>query len=121
VIENDRALSTDGWDDETLFLLDAYDPVLRGGTGQTVDWTRAAAIAARRRVILSGGLRPENVARAITTIHPYAVDVSSGVEEAPGRKDPVKLRAFLRAVGAIRPGPLEVAAVSGSVARSEPA
>jgi phosphoribosylanthranilate isomerase len=115
-----KALSTENndtgydgdWDMDTVLLLDAYDPVLRGGTGRTVDWRRAAAIAASRRVILSGGLRPANVSLAVTTIRPYAVDVSSGVEEAPGRKDPEKLRAFMTAVGTIRPGPLLVTAAA---------
>lgn len=75
-------------------LLDAVDPVKRGGTGRRVDWTIAAAIARSRRVILSGGLHAGNVADAIAAVHPYAVDVSSGVESAPGKKDPAKLRAL---------------------------
>jgi phosphoribosylanthranilate isomerase len=105
------------WDVDTLLLLDAFDPVLRGGTGRTVDWNRASLLAARRRVILSGGLKPSNVSQAIATIRPFAVDVSSGVEESPGRKDPEKLRAFMKAVGTVRPGPLAVAA--GAVSSSE--
>jgi len=83
-------------------VLDAYDPVMHGGTGRTVDWTRAAAIAARRRVVLAGGLTPANVAEAIATVKPYAVDVASGVESEPGIKDPMKLRAFADAVKASR-------------------
>lgn len=79
-------------------VLDAYDPVKHGGTGRTVDWTRAAAIAARRRVVLAGGLTPANVGEAIATVKPYAVDVASGVEAEPGIKDPAKLRAFADAV-----------------------
>ena len=79
-------------------LLDAHDPVLHGGTGRTVDFKRAAAVAARRRVVLAGGLTSANVREAIATVKPYAVDVSSGVESAPGIKDPVKLRAFAAAV-----------------------
>lgn len=79
-------------------LLDAYDPVRHGGTGRTVDFVRAAAIAARRRVVLAGGLSAANVAEAIRIVKPYAVDVASGVESAPGIKDPVKLRAFADAV-----------------------
>jgi phosphoribosylanthranilate isomerase len=79
-------------------LLDAYDPVAHGGTGRTVDWTRAAAIAARRRVILAGGLTAANVGEAIATVKPYAVDVASGVESEPGIKDPARLRAFADAV-----------------------
>jgi phosphoribosylanthranilate isomerase len=79
-------------------LLDAHDPVLRGGTGRTVDFSRAAAVAARRRVVLAGGLTPANVRDAISVVRPYAVDVASGVEASPGIKDPAKLRAFAEAV-----------------------
>jgi len=79
-------------------LLDAHDPVSHGGTGKTIDWTRAAAVAARRPIVLAGGLTPLNVREAIATVRPYAVDVASGVESAPGIKDPLKLRAFMDAV-----------------------
>ena len=79
-------------------LLDALDPVRHGGTGKTVNFSRAAAIAARRRIVLAGGLTPQNVGEAIRTVKPYAVDVASGVETEPGIKDPVKLRAFAAAV-----------------------
>lgn len=95
------AASTDGLepavDDETV-LLDAHDPVRHGGTGQTVDWTRARAIAAKRRVVLAGGLTAANVSDAIRMVKPYAVDVASGVETEPGIKDLLKLRAFIDAV-----------------------
>jgi phosphoribosylanthranilate isomerase len=83
--------------DDTV-LLDAHDPVRHGGTGRTVDWTRARAIAARRRIVLAGGLTPLNVGEAIATVRPYAVDVASGVETEPGIKDSLKLRAFINAV-----------------------
>ena len=82
---------------ETI-LLDAHDPVLHGGTGRTVDFARAASVAARRRVVLAGGLTPANVREAIDKVRPYAVDVASGVEAEPGVKDPAKLRAFIEAV-----------------------
>lgn len=78
-------------------LVDAHDPQRYGGTGRTVDWAQAAELARHRRVILSGGLRPDNVAKAIRTVRPYAVDVSSGVEREPGIKDATKLRAFMAA------------------------
>ena len=81
-------------------LLDAHDRVKRGGTGRVVDWEIAAMIARDRPVILSGGLTAENVADAIATVQPYAIDVSSGVESAPGRKDPAKLRALFAALHA---------------------
>lgn len=79
-------------------LLDAHDPVQRGGTGRSIDWTHAADIARRRRVILSGGLRPDTVAAGIESVRPYGVDVSSGVEAAPGKKDAALLQSFFAAV-----------------------
>ena len=82
--------------DDTTVLLDATDPVRHGGTGQTVNWTRARAVAARRRVVLAGGLTPANVREAIQTVRPYAVDVASGVEAAPGVKDHDLLRRFVQ-------------------------
>lgn len=79
-------------------LLDAHDPQRRGGTGRQVDWASAAAVAARRRVVLAGGLRAEVVAEAIQVVRPWALDVSSGVETSPGIKDADKLRGFFDAV-----------------------
>ncbi len=79
-------------------LLDARDPVRRGGTGRTVDWRVAAGVAARRRIFLAGGLAPENVGAALETVRPYGIDVSSGVEEQPGRKDAGRLREFFEEV-----------------------
>lgn len=79
-------------------LLDARDPVRRGGTGRTVDWHVAAGVAARRRIFLAGGLAPENVGAALSTVRPYGIDVSSGVEEQPGRKDAGRLREFFEEV-----------------------
>ena len=79
-------------------LLDAHDPVRRGGTGRTIDWTQAAAAAKARPIILSGGLNADNVRAAIDAVRPYAVDVSSGVESSPGVKDPGKLRALFGAL-----------------------
>jgi len=81
---------------DDLILLDAHDPVKHGGTGKTVDWSRAAIVAKTRRVILAGGLTPENVAQAIHIVQPFAVDVASGVESSPGIKDHRRLRAFLQ-------------------------
>jgi phosphoribosylanthranilate isomerase len=75
-------------------LLDAHDPVRRGGTGTTIDWSVAADIARRRPTILSGGLNADNVGEAIARVRPHMIDVSSGVESAPGIKDPARLRAF---------------------------
>lgn len=71
---------------------------LRGGTGETFDWSLLAGRRAKTPLILSGGLHADNVAEAIERVHPYAVDTASGVERAPGHKDEAKLRAFFRAV-----------------------
>lgn len=89
-------------------LLDAKgDRGLRGGTGSTFDWGLLKERRARAPLILSGGLGPENVVEAIETVHPFAVDVASGVEQAPGRKDEDRMRAFFDAV---RQAGIEVAA-----------
>lgn len=82
-------------------LLDAHDPVRRGGTGQAVDWSIAATIARARPIILSGGLNAGNVAEAVAMVRPYAIDVSSGVESVPGRKDAAKLRDFFSGLSGI--------------------
>ena len=83
------------WPAGTPLLLDAADRERRGGTGMKVDWSPAAGLARRRRVILAGGLTPENVAGAIAVVNPYGVDVSSGVEDAPGVKNSAKVTRFL--------------------------
>jgi len=82
----------------SAFLLDNFDPKLIGGTGKTIDWALAREAKRYGPVILAGGLTPANVAQAIRDVRPYAVDVASGVESAPGKKDPEKLRAFFAAV-----------------------
>jgi phosphoribosylanthranilate isomerase len=78
-------------------LLDAFDPVLAGGTGQTFDWRRVPADLGMP-IVLAGGLRPDNVAEAIRRVRPFAVDVSGGVESAKGIKDPAKISAFINGV-----------------------
>ena len=80
------------------FLLDTHVPGEMGGTGRVFDWTLAARAASAGPVILSGGLTVENVAQAIQLTSAPAVDVSSGVESAPGVKDPDLIRAFVAAV-----------------------
>jgi phosphoribosylanthranilate isomerase len=82
----------------SAFLLDAYDPQLLGGTGKTFDWNLAREAARYGRIVLAGGLTPENVGTAIRAARPFAVDVASGVESSPGVKDAGKLRAFFAAV-----------------------
>jgi len=79
-------------------LLDAYSPRTPGGTGETFDWELARRHPRTPPVVLSGGLDPDNVGLAVETARPFAVDVASGTEAAPGRKDPAKLTAFVRAV-----------------------
>ena len=79
------------------FLLDAWSPTAHGGTGTTFNWDLALHAAACRPLILAGGLTPENVAEAVVTVRPYAVDVSSGVESAPGKKDAVLVSRFIGA------------------------
>jgi phosphoribosylanthranilate isomerase len=93
---DDRQLQA--WPDRVRLLLDADDPIRRGGTGRTVDWALAAKAAAGRAVLLAGGLRPENVGEAIRAVGPYGIDVSSGVESAPGVKDHARLRALFEAI-----------------------
>jgi phosphoribosylanthranilate isomerase len=80
------------------FVLDAWDHSRFGGTGTTFDWSLAAPFARLHRVILAGGLDPSNVVQAVQAVRPWMVDVSSGVESAPGRKDPALVRAFVEAV-----------------------
>ncbi|MGI8690065.1 MAG: phosphoribosylanthranilate isomerase [Thermomicrobiales bacterium] len=80
-------------------LLDAHVPGQYGGTGQMGDWALAAALAAEERIMLAGGLTPENVTDAVYTVQPWGVDVASGVEVAasPGIKDAARIAAFIRA------------------------
>jgi len=91
-----RAYPTDAW------LLDAYAPDKPGGTGDAFNWDLAhQAQSWGRPIFLAGGLTPENVAEAVRRARPYGVDVSSGVEAAPGRKDHAKVRAFIQAAKSV--------------------
>ncbi len=94
--ENTPAAMTDGWPVDAL-LVDTYSPDSPGGTGRTGDWSLARDFVAgsRHSVLLAGGLTPENVREAIGSVRPWGVDVSSGVEEAPGKKDLGKVREFI--------------------------
>ena len=78
------------------FLIDAYSPNHYGGTGHTADWEAARAIAAQYPIFLAGGLTPDNVAEAIAKVQPWGVDVASGVEIAPRKKDHAKVRQFIQ-------------------------
>jgi phosphoribosylanthranilate isomerase len=94
-LEIDRAL--DGWPSAAGMLLDAYRRGVPGGTGETFDWGRIPA-ARSRPLVLAGGLTADNVEAAIVAVRPDAVDVSGGVESAPGIKDPIRMEAFVAAV-----------------------
>jgi phosphoribosylanthranilate isomerase len=83
----------------SAFLLDSPVSGQYGGSGTTGNWHLARAAAQTQRIILAGGLTPENVGEAIRIVRPYAVDVASGVELRPGKKDPAKLRSFFDEVG----------------------
>jgi len=97
-VRNIDSLKTLANYDVNTFLLDAFVPDKHGGTGKTFDWELAVAAKKWGRIVLSGGLTAENVAKAIAEVDPYAVDVSSGVEAYPGKKDPEKLKAFFEAI-----------------------
>ena len=83
------------WPPATTLLLDSTDPSRRGAGRASVDWTRAALVTRGRRIVLAGGLTPDNIEEAIVTVRPIGVDVASGVESAPGVKDPDKVARFL--------------------------
>jgi len=76
-------------------LVDAYVPGMPGGTGATFDWSLAVPVARERKVLLAGGLHPDNVSAAIRAVQPYGVDVASGVESSPGVKDPRLVERFV--------------------------
>jgi phosphoribosylanthranilate isomerase len=98
VRRKDDLSALDRYPNVAAFLLDAYVPGLAGGTGHRFPWELATIARSRtpRPIIVAGGLTPENVAECVRATTPYAVDVSSGVEQEPGRKDPERLRAFIR-------------------------
>jgi phosphoribosylanthranilate isomerase len=92
------SMSVDDFGPDVVLLVDAHDPERYGGTGRTVNWDAAREIAATRRTILAGGLNAANIKLAVRSVRPYGVDVSSGVESAPGIKDPNRLRSFFEAL-----------------------
>ena len=82
----------------SAYLLDTYVKGKKGGTGETFNWDLAREAKIYGRIIVAGGLTPENVTQAVRHVRPYAVDVSSGVESSPGKKDHAKVRAFVENV-----------------------
>jgi phosphoribosylanthranilate isomerase len=94
-VKDEGSLTSLGHYAVSALLLDAWVAGAYGGTGHVFNWELAARAAKRHRIILAGGLTPENVAEAVRTVRPYGVDVSSGVEASPGRKDPKKVEAFI--------------------------
>ena len=82
-------------------LLDGFDSHLRGGTGKSFNWKLAKSAGRKRQIFLAGGLTPENAAEAVSAARPFAIDVCSGVESRPGKKDVARMRAL---VAAVRPG-----------------
>jgi len=95
-VRNETSLESMFSYEVSAFLLDAWSPLAHGGTGLTFDWELAVAASGKGRIILAGGLTPENVADAVKRVHPYAVDVSSGVEASAGKKDPDRIREFIK-------------------------
>ena len=92
------AVDLSAFEPEVVLLVDAQDAVRHGGTGRTVNWDAAREIAVTRPTILAGGLNAANIKLAVRAVRPYGVDVSSGVESAPGVKDPARLRSFFEAL-----------------------
>ena len=98
-VEPDFPLGTlDEYPEAFAFLFDAAHTGQYGGTGRTTDWDVARRAAVGRRIILAGGLKVENVAAAVRIVRPYAVDVASGVESKPGKKDHGRMREFIQEV-----------------------
>jgi len=88
---------------DALILLDTYRKGAHGGTGETFDWSIAYEIASKRRLVLAGGLKPENILEAARTVRPFALDVSSGLEASPGVKDPARVRELFAELSDYRP------------------
>ena len=100
-VKDESSLSILSDYDVNAFLLDAHVEGKMGGTGQVFDWDLAVKAKIYGRIILAGGLNPDNVAHAVRYVKPYGVDVSSGVESQPGRKDPDNIRKFINTVRSV--------------------
>jgi phosphoribosylanthranilate isomerase len=86
---------------DVTLLVDVRDPLRRGGTGRLANWSLAKRLARRRRILLAGGIGPSNVRQAIRDVHPWGLDVSSGVEVAPGRKSAARIAALMANVNKV--------------------
>ena len=100
-VKDESSLSILSDYDVNAFLLDTYVEGKMGGTGELFDWNLALQAKNYGRIIVAGGLNPDNVAQAVRYVKPYGVDVSSGVESGPGHKDPDKIRKFIDAVKSV--------------------
>jgi phosphoribosylanthranilate isomerase len=100
-VETDKRMIADG---VPAFLVDAAVKGVYGGSGVTTDWSGAAELAKKYPLLLAGGLTADNVTDAVRQVKPWGVDVASGVESAPGEKDPVKMKAFVQAVKRLKTG-----------------
>lgn len=100
-----RATNLQKFKRASAFLLDGFDPRRRGGSGKSFEWAIARCAKRNGRVFLAGGLTPKNVADAIRAAKPYAIDVCSGVEAKPGKKDPERVESLLRAVRSTQRSP----------------
>ncbi|MCL6268689.1 phosphoribosylanthranilate isomerase [Sansalvadorimonas sp. 2012CJ34-2] len=97
----DVAEQLERWPDASAYVLDAYTPDVYGGTGEAFDWGKFPKHV-NRPLMLAGGLKPDNVAQAVVTIKPWAIDVSSGVESSRGVKDETLIRGFMQEVNYVR-------------------
>ncbi|MFZ3215712.1 MAG: phosphoribosylanthranilate isomerase [Candidatus Acidiferrales bacterium] len=98
-----RAAQLERFERASSFLLDGFDRRVRGGSGKSFDWKLAKRVGRGRQIFLAGGLTPENAAEAVTAARPFAIDVCSGVESRPGKKDAARMRELVSAVRAVRP------------------
>ena len=98
VVDRASLVAAHAYADDVTVLVDARDPVRRGGTGRVADWRLARLVASRRRILLAGGLTPANLAQAIRAVRPWGIDVSSGVEVSPGVKSESAIARLMREV-----------------------
>jgi phosphoribosylanthranilate isomerase len=98
VVDRASVAAACAYPDDVTVLVDARDPVRRGGTGKLANWRLARMVASRRRILLAGGLTPANLAEAVRTVRPWGIDVSSGVEVSPGIKSEAAIARLMRTV-----------------------